>query len=125
MHVLVADGHTQVRWALRTAIKEAFDLVVIDEAYDAQSLLAKAQVLEPDLLLIEWELPGLAAGQALISDLHALTPGCRVAVLSRLPEARQAALAAGADLFVSKSAAPQQLLAALRTLMEPGAPAFA
>jgi len=125
MHVLVADGHTQVRWALRTAIKEAFDLVVIDEALDAQTLLAQARILEPDLVLLEWELPGLPVGPALVAALHALTPGCRVAVLSRLPEARQAALAAGADLFVSKSAAPQQLLAALRTLMEPGAPAFA
>lgn len=125
MHVLVADGHTQVRWALRTAIKEAFDLVVIDEALDAQTLLDQARILEPDLVLLEWELPGLPAGQSLIGTLHALTPGCRVAVLSRLPEARQAALVAGADLFVSKSAAPQQLLAALRTLMEPGAAAFA
>ena len=125
MHVLVADGHTQVRWALRTAIKEAFDLVVIDEAGDAQTLLDKARILEPDLVLLEWELPGQPQGQVLISDLHALTPGCQVAVLSRLPEAQQAALSAGADLFVSKSAAPQQLLAALHRLMESGTPAFA
>jgi DNA-binding NarL/FixJ family response regulator len=125
MHVLVADGHTQVRWALRTAIKEAFNLVVIDEAQDAHALLDQARILEPDLVLLEWELPGLPVGPALVAALRALTPGCRVVVLSRLPEARQAALAAGADLFVSKSAAPQQLLAALRTLMEPGAAAFA
>jgi DNA-binding NarL/FixJ family response regulator len=125
MHVLVADGHTQVRWALRTAIKEAFDWVVIDEASDAQSLLDRARILEPDLVLLEWELPGSPVGPALVSALHALTPRCRVAVLSRLPEAQQAAMSAGADLFVSKSAAPQQLLAALHRLMESGTPAFA
>jgi CheY-like chemotaxis protein len=41
-----------------------------------------------------------------------------VIVLSGRPEVRQAALAAGAEAFVSKADAPQQLLAALRRLVQ-------
>lgn len=115
MRVLLADDHTEVRWALRTAIREEPGLVVVGEVTQAEDLLARAQALKPDLILLEWELPGLPA-DGLLPALRALDLGFQVMVLSRDPELQQAALAAGADLFVSKSDAPDQLIGALRHL---------
>lgn len=115
MRVLLADHHAKVRWALRTAIKEEPRLVVAGEATDAETLLSLAQALRPDLILLEWELPGRPA-RDLLSTLYALNNSCQVIILSRHPECETAALEAGADAFISKAAGPEELLAALRAL---------
>lgn len=115
MRVLVADAHREVRWALRTVIGEEPGLTVVGEVSDAVHLLDQAQDLHCDLVLLEWELGG-PTGEELLADLGTLDRPCRVVVLSRQLEARGAALAAGADAFVSKADAPEQLLAVLRRL---------
>lgn len=117
MRVLLADGHTEVRWALRTALKEQPDLTVIGEVSERKNLLAQAQALRPELILLEWELLGRAAGKRLAA-LCALDGPATVIVLSRQPECEEAALAAGADAFVSKANGPEQLLAVLHRLVE-------
>ena len=116
MRVLLADGHTEVRWALRTALKEEPDLTVIGEVSERKDLLAQAQALHPELILLEWELLGQRAGK-LLAALYTLNGPVKVIVLSRQAECEQAALAAGADAFVSKADGPEQLLAALRQLV--------
>ena len=116
MRVLLADDHTQVRWALRTVIREASGLTVVGEASDAENLLSQAQSLQPDLILLEWELPGRLGGD-LLSSLRALNHQPRVIVLSHRPESEEAALAADADAFVSKADPPERLLSALRRAM--------
>ena len=115
MRVLLADHHSQVRWALRTAIKEEPGLIVIGEALESETLLSQAKALRPDLVLLEWELPGQPV-EELLSTLHALNKGCQVIILNRQPECRKVALKAGADAFISKAAAPEELLTALRAL---------
>lgn len=116
MRVLIADAHSEVRWALRTVIREEPGLTVVGEVSDAEHLLTQARALQPDLIILEWELPNQPTETVLPLLLGALNHGCQVIVLSRRPEARQAALAAGAGAFVSKADAPEQLLAALRRL---------
>ena len=119
MSVLLANGHTQVRWALRTVLKEEPDLTVIGEVSDSKDLLAQAQILRPELILLEWELLGPAAGR-LLAALCDLDVPTKVIVLSRQPECEGAALAAGADAFVSKANGdgPGQFLALLHRLVE-------
>ncbi len=116
MRVLLADDNANVRWALRTALKEERGLSVIGEAATSQDLLSQTEALQPDLILLEWELPG-QAGEILIRGLRSLAVGSRVIVLSSQPGARRAVLTAGADAFVSKADTPEQLLAALRELV--------
>jgi CheY-like chemotaxis protein len=59
-----------------------------------------------------WELTGLAAASTLAA-LHETCPGLRVVAFSGRAKARQAALEAGADVFVSKTHPPEQLLVAI------------
>jgi DNA-binding NarL/FixJ family response regulator len=117
MRVLLADGHPKVRWALRTFVGEEPEFTVIGEAPDADTLLSKARTLDPDLILLEWELAGRPAGQVLPA-LLALDLKVQVVVLSWQPGIEQIALAAGADRFVSKAYGPETLLATLRELVE-------
>lgn len=116
MRVLLADHHRQVRWALRTAIGEEPGLTVVSEVEDVSALLSQTQTLHPDLILLEWELPG-EWDYDLLVRVQALEPQSRVIVLSNEPECKASALAAGADAFVSKAGPPEELLAILRRLV--------
>lgn len=112
MRVLLADGQTRVRSALRLALEQNSLIGMVDEVTDAESLLADVATLCPDLLLLDWELPGQTAGE-LLPTLRQLCPHLYVIALSGHPEAGQAALAAGADAFFSKTNPPDRLLVAL------------
>ncbi len=115
MHVVLADSQPKVRSALQMLLKHALGVSVVGQAGEATTLLEQIRTIHPDLVLLDWELPGLAA----IGSLSALREDCPkllVIVLSGRPEVRQKALTAGADAFVSKIDPPEYLLAALRTV---------
>ncbi len=116
MRVLLADDHSSVRWALRTFLGEEPGLTVVGEASDANALLAQAVALCPDLILLDWELPGAPVDE-LLRGLHAPFLSPRVIVLSTYPQAEQAARAAGADGFLSKANGPAALRSALPRLV--------
>jgi DNA-binding NarL/FixJ family response regulator len=112
MRVLLADDQTKVRSALRLLLEQEPEMSVVGEAADAEDLLAQAEATQPDLVLLDWELPSLRTDDWL-SILRTLCPHLKVIALSGRPEARQAALDAGAEAFVSKGDPPERLLAAM------------
>lgn len=109
MRILLADGQPRVRFALRVLLERQPGMHVMGEAVDAEDLLAQAEATCPDLVLLDWELPGLAALGSL-SALREAYPRLRVIALSGRPEARRIALSAGADAFASKGDPPERLL---------------
>mgnify|MGYP005844638707 FL=1 len=115
MKVLLADDESSVRSALRLLLNEDQDLEIVAEAFDARSLLLQTKLTQPDLVLLDWELPGFRNPDLLLS-LSFLFPSAKVVVLSGRPEAGTEALAAGADAFVSKSEPPESLLRAVNSL---------
>ena len=121
MRVLVADSQAQVRSALRLLLEQEADITVVGEAVVAADLLALAKATRPELVLLAWELPGLASGRSACAALHALEPQPAVLALSGRPEAASLALGAGADGFVCKGDPPEQLLGTLRALRAGGA----
>lgn len=117
MRVLVADNPVWLRSALRLLLEQEPDVEILGEAGDADALLALAAAHRPDLLLIDWELPGLTSSKRarqVLATLHADHPSLYIIVLSGRPESNRPALAAGANAFVSKADPPETLLAALR-----------
>ena len=112
MRILLADDQPKVRFALRVLLERQPGLKVVGEAIAAEDMLAQAEVARPDLILLGWELPGLAAAGSLLA-LRGICPRLLVIALSGRPGARRAALAAGADDFVSKTDPPERLLAAI------------
>ena len=115
MRVLLADDQPEVRSALRLLLEQEPWLRVIGEVSEANALLAQAHAARPDLVLLDWELPGLRAADPL-TDLRSCCPELRVVALSGRPEARDSALMSGAWAFVSKGDPPERLLTTLRTL---------
>jgi DNA-binding NarL/FixJ family response regulator len=116
MHILLADNQAEVRSALRFLLEQEQDLSVVGEAAEAEALLAKDKATKPDLVLLDWELPGAQATD-LVPALRSRCHRTIVIALSGRLEARQEALDAGVDAFVSKGEPPDRLLATLYALM--------
>jgi DNA-binding NarL/FixJ family response regulator len=115
MRILIADHQPATRLALKILLNEEPSLEVVGEAGDGQELLAQLSITRPDLVLLDWELPGESAASLLpVLRQHDGQP--RVVVLSGRPEAETAAHAAGVDAFVSKGDPPRRLLQAIEAV---------
>ena len=115
MRILLADDQSNVRFALRALLERQSGVQVVGEAVNSETLLGQVKAACPDLVLLDWGLPGIAADE-LLPTLRDACPDLSVIVLSGQPEARRAALAAGADAFVGKTDPPEQLLATIRSI---------
>lgn len=111
--ILLADDQPKVLSALRLLLEQEVEVQVVGEATDTESLLAQAEATHPDLIILDWGIPGLKTTDLLYA-LRTRYPHASLVVLSGRPEIRQKALAAGADAFVSKGDSPKQLLTTLR-----------
>jgi len=116
VRILLADDQVQVRSALRLLLEQYPDLSVIGEAGEATGLISQVQMGCTDLVLLDWELPGLPMGD-LLARLRQLCPDLMVIALSGRGEAHRSALAVGADAFVSKGEPPEQLLSAVHSFL--------
>lgn len=114
MRVLIADDQPEVRSALRLLLEQEGEIAVVGEAGGAGSLLQTVQSLCPDVVLLDWELPGQDSA-LLLGELRHVCPRVRAVALSGRPEARGRALAAGAFAFASKGDPPERLIAILST----------
>jgi DNA-binding NarL/FixJ family response regulator len=112
VRILIADDWPNVQNALRVLLEQQPGLVVVGGVVDVGELLARIEDNCPDTVLLGWELPGLEGGD-LLPTLRIACPDMYVIVLSGRPGARRAALAAGADAFVSKVAPPERLLSVI------------
>lgn len=112
MRVLLADDQVEVRSALRFLLEQELEIDVIGETAEARDLLSQVEIAQPDLVLLDWELPGSLVAELLFA-LRARCVQMKVVALSGRPEARQEALAAGIDAFVSKGDPPEHLLTVL------------
>jgi DNA-binding NarL/FixJ family response regulator len=113
MRILLADHHPQALWALKTMLSENPGFCVTGEAADAESLFALVLINTPDLVLVDFDLPGKPISDT-IAELHAFIPRPIVVVMGSKPETGRMLLKAGADAFVSKSDQPDWLLETLQ-----------
>ena len=116
MRVLLADNDSRICTALDLLLKSHLTLAVAGESPDVDTLIHQAKALAPDLILLDWELPGTPNAE-LLERLRRTSPRPWVIALSGRPESEREALTAGADAFVSKADPPERLLAALNELI--------
>lgn len=116
MRVLLADDQVKVRSALRLYLEQDPSIQIVGEAADTTGLLLAVTNKSPDLVLLDWELPGLPADQ-LLRLLRYERPSLKVIAMSSRPEAREAALKARVDAFISKGASPERVLKILNELL--------
>ncbi len=114
--ILIADHDPRVREALYMLLEQEPEWVVV-ESSDVESMVEQIREFKPDLLLLDWEMPGRPAA-VLVLTIKGLEVTPEVIALSRRPESEAAALNAGADAFIPKTDPPEIVLEALRTLAQ-------
>jgi len=122
MGILLADDQPEVRRALTALLDRQPGMKVVGQAIDAADLLAQVETVNPGTVLLDWELPG-GSQASLVSALRGVRPELVVIALSGRPEARQDALLAGVDAFVSKADPPEKLLETIEFVGANGASA--
>lgn len=117
MRVLVADDEPKVLSALRLILEQLKEVESVEEVTDTPSLVGRLHDTLPDLLLVDWELPGLQLGPS-FSEIRRYSPrsSLKVIALSGRCPAPQAAISAGADACLSKCESPDRLFDTLRAM---------
>ena len=115
IRVLIVDDVPQVRRELCTLLPLLDDIEIVGEAENGQSAIELATALQPDVILMDVEMPimdGLVATRLIKQQC----PASRVIILSiHADEAvRAKARSAGADDFIDKGAPLATLLKAIR-----------
>lgn len=120
LKILLVDDHTVVREGVRRLIANMHD-VVLSEASSGAEALALAGKEPPDLVLLDLNMKGIS-GLELLRRLLLKDPKARVIVFSMHAEPIYAAraLRLGAKGYVSKSAAADELITAIKRVSEGG-----
>jgi DNA-binding NarL/FixJ family response regulator len=115
IRMLVADDHTIVREGLKQIFFDTRDMVVADEARNAQEAINKVEDDDYDIVLLDISLPG-RSGLDVIKQIKLIKPELPVLVLSMHPEEQYAirSLRAGASGYLTKESASQELIEAIR-----------
>jgi len=116
IHILIGDASPRVRFGLRVLLEQQQGWKVAGEVEDAQALLESVRYGCPDLVLLDWELPGMPA-QELLTVIRQACPHPWIIFMSGKNELRQVALQAGADFFAYKADPPEKLLGLIRGLL--------
>lgn len=103
VRVLVADDHPVVRRGLREALEESPHLAVVGEAEDSDEVLRKARELSPDVVLLDFKMPGLSPTEV-VRSLKTLPHPPQVLVISAYGDASYVIdmIQAGADGYLLK-----------------------
>lgn len=120
--ILIADDEPEIRWLLRTTLEGG--AVEIVEVEDGLSAIAAALEHTPDLVVVDWSMPGRSG----IEVCHALraepsTAGVPILLLTARSHAddEEAARSAGADDFITKPFSPLALLDKVAAILGPEA----
>jgi len=119
--ILLVDDHPLLRQGIAMTIEAEADFQVVAQAGDADEALALFAEVAPDLVITDISLPG-ANGLELMKNLLTLRPDLPVLVVSRHDEDLYAerAIRAGARGYVSKLAAGDQIVSAIRRVLRGG-----
>lgn len=115
IRVIVADDHAVVRQGLKHIISETSDVSVVGEAATGAEALDLARHTEGDVIVLDMSMPG-PGGLDIVRDLRALRPNLGILILSMYPEEQFAArlIRSGADGYLNKESAPDELVNAIR-----------
>ena len=115
--VILVDDHDVVRTGLRSFLNTQADVKVVAEARNGQEALLRADEMKPDLVIMDITMPGMDGLEA-TRQLKARSPECLVLALT-VHEDKQyfmEMLAAGASGYITKQAAADDLVAAIRAV---------
>ena len=110
IRVLIADGQAEVRRGLCMRLAIEPDMSVVGDTGHAEQVLALAQALDPDAIVVDIGTPSV--GLDMVKRLRSVAPAAAVVVLSLHGDydTRAQVLEAGAGAFLEKDRGGADLL---------------
>ncbi len=117
IRILIADDHPLFRDGLRALLESVPDMQVIGEVATGNEVMAQAQALQPDVILMDIKMPGLNGIEATRRILQA-SPHIRILVITMFEDDESvfAAIRAGARGYLLKGAVQEETLRAIRAV---------
>lgn len=115
--LLLVDDHGIVREGLRALLDDGEEFVIVGEAGNGDEACDAVRRLQPDIVLMDLKMPGMAASDA-IRVIRATAPSVKVIALTSYAEDGQVReiMAAGAAGYILKDVTKSDFVTALRTV---------
>lgn len=119
--ILIADDHAIVRQGLKQILADTCDMEVFDEASSGDEVLRFIRSGGWNVMLLDIAMPGKNVLELIKLAKHQ-SPHLPILILSMYPEDQQAIrmLRAGADGYLTKESAPEQLVEVIRKVANGG-----
>lgn len=117
--LMIADDHKLFREGIKALLAVTDDIEIVGEAEDGDAALKKSRELEPDVILMDINMPGLNGIRATEQILEK-QPQMRIIMLTMLEDDASIfhAMRAGARGYLLKGADPQEVLSVIRAVAE-------
>ena len=121
LQILIAEDHETVREGLRMIVESQTDMEVVGEAGDGREAIRLAELLKPDIVLMDISMPELN-GLLAAAKLNRMMPDVKILTLTRHTDEAylQELLQAGVSGYVLKQSASSELLRAIRAIAAGG-----
>lgn len=115
--LLLVDDHGIVREGLRALLDDGEEFVIVGEAGNGDEACEAVRRLQPDIVLMDLKMPGMAASDA-IRVIRASSPNVKVIALTSYAEDGQVReiMSAGAAGYILKDVTKSDFVTALRTV---------
>jgi DNA-binding NarL/FixJ family response regulator len=120
IRVLLVDDQTMVRAGLRMILEAEPDIQVVGEAEDGTKAITAVRTLQPDVVLMDIQMPVMNGLEATRRMVHEEERSTRVLILTTFERDDYIfeALRSGASGFILKNAPPEDLVTAVRVVAE-------
>ncbi len=117
IRIVLAEDHTIVRKGLRLLVEQQSGIEVIAEAADGREAVAAAEKFKPDVVVMDFSMPGLNGLEA-SRQIKQRAPNTKILILSRHgnKEYIKSILSAGASGYLIKKSAADELIQAIQTV---------
>jgi DNA-binding NarL/FixJ family response regulator len=118
IRILIADDHPVFRFGLRALLNAMPDIEVVGEGTTGEEVLALAGSLQPDVILMDINMPGMNGIEA-TRRIRETNPDIRILIVTMLEDDSVfTAIRAGARGYMVKGAEPAEVLRAIRAIAD-------
>ena len=121
IRILLVDDHQVVREGIRRMLEIEPDLKIVGEAASAKEALLQVEALSPAVILMDIKMPGVD-GISLTREITARFPASNIIMLTLYDEYLPQAIEAGAKGYLLKDIRRDELLRAIRGVIEGRSP---
>lgn len=116
--ILIVEDHALLRQGLRALLTSDPNIEVVGEAENGRDAIRLAGSLLPELILMDISMPGINGPEAIV-EIKKRYPGTKALVLTvhKAEEYIREALKAGADGYILKHATHDELMLAIRSVL--------